>query len=180
MAWLLLRPAVARSRTLSLPKLGPFNPRWQGVTNVTLAHSSQLSHYGLVSSDPETFGIAELAARGGVSRRTVRYYVQRGLLPRPTGVGRGNHYTGAHLARLLEVRELQERGVPLAAITAGSEEPATGASPVGAAPAGDAWFRSALTPDVELHVRGRRLSPTTLEALRRVLREHTTQEGDPT
>ncbi len=128
-----------------------------------------------------------------------RYYVQRGLIPRPTGVGRGSHYTEAHLTRLREVRAQQEQGVPLAAIVAGaplqeratdlrpSSHPAPAESaPAGAPPArsaegGAAWFRSALGPDVELHVRGRRLAPTTLEALRRVLRAHDdTQEGEPT
>lgn len=33
-----------------------------------------------------------MAELGGVSRRTVRYYVQEGLLSAPLGVGRGRHY----------------------------------------------------------------------------------------
>ena len=37
------------------------------------------------------YNIDELADLGGVSRRTVRYYVQEGLLPAPLGVGRGRH-----------------------------------------------------------------------------------------
>jgi hypothetical protein len=37
-------------------------------------------HISLLSQEPR-YGIDELAERGGVSRRTVRYYVQRGLLP---------------------------------------------------------------------------------------------------
>lgn len=63
-----------------------------------------------------TYGIAELAERGGVTRRTVRYYVRRGLLPAPTGTGRGNHYTDEHLDALVRIRALQEAGVPLAEI----------------------------------------------------------------
>jgi DNA-binding transcriptional MerR regulator len=55
-------------------------------------------------------GVAELADLGGVSRRTVRYYVQEGLLPPPRGVGRGRHYGPEHLKRLLEVKALQEQG----------------------------------------------------------------------
>src|SRR5512140_1664608 len=55
-------------------------------------------------------GIAELAALGGVTRRTVRYYVQEGLLPAPRGVGRGKHYGPEHLERLLAVKALQEQG----------------------------------------------------------------------
>src|SRR5207244_8364421 len=68
--------------------------------------------------DERFYGIAELAERGGVTRRTVRYYVQRGLLPTPLGTGRGPHYTQAHLERLIHIRQLQETGVPLAEIIA--------------------------------------------------------------
>src|SRR5262245_2626455 len=64
------------------------------------------------------YGIADLAERGGVTRRTVRYYVQRGLLPAPLGTGRGPHYTPAHLERLIHIRQLQESGVPLGEIAA--------------------------------------------------------------
>jgi DNA-binding transcriptional MerR regulator len=62
-----------------------------------------------VSEDPR-YGIGELADLGGVSRRTVRYYVQQELLPPPLGVGRGNHYTRRHLDQLLHVKALQEAG----------------------------------------------------------------------
>ncbi len=63
-----------------------------------------------------TFGIDELADAAGVSRRTVRFYVQRGLLPVPRGLGRGRHYGGEHLRTLRRIRALQEDGVPLALI----------------------------------------------------------------
>lgn len=67
-------------------------------------------------SDARVYGIEELAELGGVTRRTVRYYVQEGLLPAPRGVGRGRHYGPEHLARLLEVKAMQERGESLEAI----------------------------------------------------------------
>src|SRR5215813_15543513 len=70
------------------------------------------------NQDERCYGIAELAERGGVTRRTVRYYVQRGLLPTPLGTGRGPHYTPAHLQRLIHIRQLQETGVPLAEVAA--------------------------------------------------------------
>ncbi len=66
------------------------------------------------------YGIAELADLGGVSRRTVRYYVQEGLLPAPLGVGRGRHYGPAHLAQLLRVKALQEEDRSLTAPRWGS------------------------------------------------------------
>ena len=59
-----------------------------------------------------SYSIGELAALGGVSRRTVRYYVQRGLLQAPTGLGRGRHYTQRHLDTLIRIRKLQESVLP--------------------------------------------------------------------
>ena len=61
-------------------------------------------------SEGPRYAIGDLAELGGVSRRTVRYYVQENLLPAPLGVGRGNHYGPAHLDRLLQVKALQEAG----------------------------------------------------------------------
>lgn len=59
------------------------------------------------------YSIDELAVAAGVSRRTVRFYVQRGLIPPPSGLGRGSHYTKVHLDAILRVRMLQRQGVPL-------------------------------------------------------------------
>jgi len=67
---------------------------------------------------PSIYSISELAELGGVSRRTVRYYVRRGLIPSPTGTGRGKHYTQAHLDALVRVRDLQSQGVSLDEILA--------------------------------------------------------------
>jgi len=127
-----------------------------------------------------TYGVEELAERAGVSRRTVRYYVQRGLLPPPLGLGRGNHYTEAHLATLVRVRELQEEGVPLEAIAARlqgapAEPPSSRVGPLQST-----WTRVELGPDIELHVRGRRLSEEQIRrleaALKRVLGEYRHEE----
>ena len=102
------------------------------------------------------YGIAELAELGGVSRRTVRYYVQEGLLPAPFGVGRGRHYGPAHLEQLLRVKALQEEGRSLTeirAILAGKRD-GHGASRVPSAPSRSPWTRLELAPGVELHVAG--------------------------
>jgi Ca-activated chloride channel family protein len=58
----------------------------------------------------------ELARQAGVSSRTVRYYVQRGLLPPPVFRGRDTAYAQEHLIRLQAIRRLQERFLPLDAI----------------------------------------------------------------
>jgi DNA-binding transcriptional MerR regulator len=36
--------------------------------------------------------------------------VQEGLIPKPLGVGRGDHYTNEHLEQLLRVKDMQEAG----------------------------------------------------------------------
>ena len=59
------------------------------------------------------YAVGDLAELGVVSRRTVRYYVQEGLIPPPFGVGRGNHYGREHLDRLLRVKAMQEAGQTL-------------------------------------------------------------------
>jgi len=60
--------------------------------------------------------LAELAAAAGVTPRTVRYYVQRGLLPAPPFKGPDTVYGEEHLRRLKAIRVLQARFLPLDAI----------------------------------------------------------------
>ncbi|MFM9453262.1 MerR family transcriptional regulator [Streptomyces europaeiscabiei] len=61
--------------------------------------------------------VDELAARAGVTVRTVRFYGTRGLLPPPViGPRRVGHYGPDHLARLALIEELQRQGMTLAAI----------------------------------------------------------------
>jgi DNA-binding transcriptional MerR regulator len=67
-------------------------------------------------ADPETFDLNELAAAAGVTPRTIRYYVQQGLLPSPELRGPGTRYERAHLDRLHLIRRLQRQHLPLAEI----------------------------------------------------------------
>ena len=117
------------------------------------------------------YSIEELAAKAGVSRRTVRYYVQRGLLPAPYGLGRGRHYGEEHLAALLQAKLFQERGLDLESIRealAGESrnerttecdtcEPQPSQDrlfppPRPSRPPGEGWFRQRVLPGYELHV----------------------------
>ncbi|MFE9059880.1 MerR family transcriptional regulator [Streptomyces mutabilis] len=74
------------------------------------------SDTGAGTEDP-TLTIDELAARAGVTVRTVRFYGTKGLLPPPViGPRRVGRYGGEHLARLALIEELQHQGMTLAAI----------------------------------------------------------------
>ena len=65
----------------------------------------------MVEDEPTPrYTASDLAARVGVSERTVRYYVAEGLLPPPAGRGRGAHFSAGHLARLRLVRAIQQAG----------------------------------------------------------------------
>ncbi|MEV8031536.1 MerR family transcriptional regulator [Streptomyces sp. NPDC002742] len=68
-------------------------------------------------TEEPTLTVDELAARAGVTVRTVRFYSARGLLPPPViGPRRVGHYSQEHLARLALIEELQHQGMTLAAI----------------------------------------------------------------
>jgi len=104
-------------------------------------------------SDEPRYSIQDLADLADVSRRTVRYYVQEGLIPAPLGVGRGPHYGQAHLQRLLQVKELQSSGCTLDEIRAtvdGAERRTTGETV--ALPDRSVWRRLQLAPGIEIHV----------------------------
>src|SRR4051794_35627969 len=59
------------------------------------------------------YNLEQLAALAGVNPRTVRYYIQLGLVDRPIGETRAAHYTWQHLKQLLEVRGYTEQGFSL-------------------------------------------------------------------
>ncbi len=69
-----------------------------------------------------TYTARGLGALCGVSERTIRYYVEQGILPAPRGRGRGSHFDDDHLVRLKLVRAMQKAGVELAAIAEYLEE----------------------------------------------------------
>ncbi|MFG2193697.1 MerR family transcriptional regulator [Streptomyces sp. NPDC048639] len=69
------------------------------------------------AEDEPALTVDELAARAGVTVRTVRFYGTRGLLPPPAiGPRRVGRYGEEHLSRLALIEELQSHGMTLAAI----------------------------------------------------------------
>jgi DNA-binding transcriptional MerR regulator len=64
----------------------------------------------------EPWTLNELAEEADVTPRTVRYYIQHGLLPPPIGAGPGPHYERGHLDRILLIKRLKKAHLPLAEI----------------------------------------------------------------
>ena len=73
-----------------------------------------------------TYTLDQLCALTDMTKRTVRYYMQLGLVDRPVGETRAAHYTARHLEQLLQIRKLADAGVSLERIRevmAGAESP---------------------------------------------------------
>ncbi len=120
--------------------------------------------------------LSDLAEQAGIPPRTVRYYVQRGLLPAPRFRGPDTAYDEEHLIRLRAIRRLQKSFLPLDAIQvelarltsdairalAEGAEPSPLAATMGPATAqgtalaqvngASVWDRWELAPGLELHL----------------------------
>ena len=147
------------------------------------------------------FSIRDLENRTAFSRRTIRYYVERGLIDHPHGKGRGAYYTQEHLERLLMIKDMTGRGMTYAAVkysldklsdsgfeAAAVEEPAVltysrsagfhvhpGEQNEEAKSAG-LWKRYPVSDGLELHIRPGNLTPEEIieaeNRLREILERH--------
>jgi DNA-binding transcriptional MerR regulator len=135
----------------------------------------------------EAMNLTELADAAGLNSRAVRFYIQRGLIPPPAGLGRGRHYGLDHLQALCRIRELQSAGHSLDAIgqilagkaaepVAEMEQPA----PPPAALAAELWTRLKIARGVELHFDATAHQPVvaTLLALREAIRAVFVNQGE--
>jgi DNA-binding transcriptional MerR regulator len=97
----------------------------------------------------KTYSIEELSEMSGYSRRTIRYYVQKGLIDPPAGRGRGGFYYDSHLQKLKEIRAQQEQGIKLNAIQELSE------NRTNEIPESERyiWVRYRIIPGFEVHIR---------------------------
>lgn len=64
----------------------------------------------------ESFDLPELSNRTKISPRTIRYYIQQGLIPAPEARGPGAHYGPQHVDRLRLIKRLQQEHLPLSEI----------------------------------------------------------------
>ena len=119
--------------------------------------------------------IGDLADAAGVSRRTVRFYVQQRLLPPPLGRGRGRHYDQSHVERLRRIGDLQSAGHSLDAIRRilDGSDPASVPTPPARAAHGpraslsaQLWTRLRFGEGIEVHYDAARHNPTADQLLR--------------
>ena len=59
------------------------------------------------------YKVSELALKAGVTKRTIHYYISKGLLLPPEGSGVNSIYTDEHLNRILLIKKLQAKFMPL-------------------------------------------------------------------
>jgi len=103
------------------------------------------------------YSIGDLESLTGFSARTIRFYIQEGLLSAAIGRGPSATYERDHLLRLLRIAELKTHIGALAEIKAQLETMTTAELEahfaVQAAPEEERWRRVRVHPQLELHVR---------------------------
>ena len=102
---------------------------------------------------PPTFTLDQLCSLADCTKRTVRYYVQLGLVDRPVGETRAARYSRHHLEQLLQIRQLSDAGVSLERIREVLEGASAPVPPRARAP-GSVQLRSHVwvAPGVELQI----------------------------
>ncbi|MFM9105285.1 MAG: helix-turn-helix domain-containing protein [Chloroflexota bacterium] len=113
----------------------------------------------VVLPEPYRYTIADLEQRTGLTARTIRYYIQEGLLPPAYGRGPSATYDHSHMLRLEAIEKLKGERLTLSEIrdrlVALSDSGIAGLMgvAVGPDPAAEVWRRIALHPDLEVLVR---------------------------
>lgn len=63
--------------------------------------------------EDKKYTFEELCTLTGISSRTLRYYIQIGLVDKPIGQTRGAHYLSLHIEKILRIKQLTEAGISL-------------------------------------------------------------------
>lgn len=83
-----------------------------------------------MNTESETrHSLEDLARLTNLSVRTIRYYIQEGLVGRPVGEKRMAYYTARHLEQLLTIRKWQAAGLSLERIRELLNQPENGILP---------------------------------------------------
>lgn len=117
----------------------------------------------------QKYSLDEICTLAELPRRTVRYYIQIGLVDRPEGGGRWAYYTGVHLGQLLAIRNWQRSGLSLDRIRDLLRAQVEGAPPLKPRGKGtvEVWTHVVIEEGIELTIEPERagLSPEKLRSL---------------
>ena len=101
--------------------------------------------------ETKSYTIEELGELTGYTRRTIRYYVQEGLIDPPAGRGRGGYYYDSHIQQLLQIKSFQEKGIGITAMVAlMKKEPRETVEPV--LPSREVMIRYEIVPGIEVNI----------------------------
>jgi DNA-binding transcriptional MerR regulator len=109
----------------------------------------------MIENSEQHHSIDELATLVEMPVRTVRYYIQLGLVGRPIGEKKAAYYTANHLDQLLTIRKWQKAGLSLDRIRELLANPEAGIlPPVRARGAGtvEVWSHLVVSDGLELNV----------------------------
>jgi len=120
------------------------------------------------ASSQDRFSVEQMATLTGLTARTVRYYIQQGLVDRPMGAKRGAYYEQRHLEQLLLICRWTQAGLSLERIKelidGAPDDPPPRRMQPGTV---EVWSRVTLADGLEVHVEPGRagLSPEQVRAL---------------
>ena len=114
------------------------------------------------------YNIGQLAELTGLSRRTIRFYIQSELVPPPHGAGRGHYYDTSHLQILQRICSLKDNKKSLEQI---KREIKGESSIEQELPAPTSWTRIEIIPGIELNIEGGRypITPGRLKKIQHFL-----------
>ena len=119
-----------------------------------------------------TFTLDELATLVDLPKRTVRYYIQLGLVDRPVGETRAAQYSSRQLEQLLTIRKWSQAGVSLERIREllSGETPPVPPRPRASGTV-EVWSHLVISDGVELNLEPSRagLSPEQIRAFFRAV-----------
>ena len=94
------------------------------------------------------YTIEQLGELTGFTRRTIRYYVQEGLIDPPAGRGRGGFYYDSHVQQLLRIKSFQEKGIGITAMVSLMKNEA----PEPVLPSREVMIRYEILPGIEINI----------------------------
>ena len=134
---------------------------------------------GVMKNNDKTFSLEELCSLVDMSKRKIRFYIQKGLVDSPQGTGKGAYYTHRNLEQLLTIRKWKEAGLTLERIqdllTSETEVSDSGIPlppPRPKRPGSiEVWSHILISDGIEIHIEPNRsgLTPEQIRSLCRTL-----------